>query len=673
MRCCPASIDSEDAHAARRAGGLGRGRRTTSRSTPRSATRQATDRAFAAADHVVAMDFHIGRVTGVPMEPRSALGHYDAASGRYTLYAGSGGAVRQKRELATILGIAPESVRVLSYDVGGNFGTRNRVFVEFGLVLWAAQEARPAGEVHRHALGSVPERLSGPRSRHQGRAGAAQGRPLSGHARDQHQQCRRALRLALAARQGRGPDPRLLRHPGGDAARAWAVFTNTMPTNAYRSSGRPEVTFAIERLIDIAAARARLRPHRTAAQEPRSRPQAMPYRNAVGMTYDSGRYEENMDWAMDIADWKGFAQRKREAAKRGKLLGRGLANYVESSIGAPNEQARITVRPEGRVDVVIGTQPSGQGHETSFAQVVSDLLHVPVETVKIILGDTDVVKVGGGSHSGRSMRHAATVFSKAAVDLIAKGKRIAAVRPRHDARRRSSSTTAASRARDTNRTFDFLELASEAARHDAARGPQGRHRGRHRQRDARSGVSQRLRDLRGRGRSRHRRGEAHPLRLGRRRRPLHQSADRARPDPRRDRAGRRPGAVGAVLRRARLRPAADRLVHGLRHAARRHPAVVHAPRSPRCSRRPIRSASRPAAKAAPPPRPRRSSAPSSTRCASSACATSRCRRRPTMSGATIHDGEGGEGEGRSNRSRSPHPGTRHCNRYTGRAPTGRKP
>src|SRR4029077_3844443 len=116
----------------------------------------------------------------------------------------------------------------------------------------------------------------------------------------------------------------------------------------------------------------------------------------------------------------------REAKKRGKLLGLGLANYVESSIGAPIEQTRITVRPEGRVDVVIGTQPSGQGHETSFAQVVSDLMRVPVERVQIILGDTDVVKVGGGSHSGRSMRHAATVFSKAMPDLIERGRRVAA-------------------------------------------------------------------------------------------------------------------------------------------------------------------------------------------------------------------------------------------------------
>ena len=198
-----------------------------------------------------------------------------------------------------------------------------------------------------------------------------------------------------------------------------------MPTQAYRSSGRPEVTFAIERLIDIAAARLRIDPIELRRRN-LVEPHAMPYRNAVGMTYDSGRYEENMERAIEIADWQGFAQRRREAASRGKLLGRGLANYVESSIGAPNEQARVTVRPEGRVDVVIGTQPSGQGHETSFAQVVSDLLHVPVAAVRIILGDTDVVRVGGGSHSGRSMRHAATVLAKAAPDLIAKGKRITA-------------------------------------------------------------------------------------------------------------------------------------------------------------------------------------------------------------------------------------------------------
>src|SRR5712672_1679101 len=387
--------------------------------------RAATEQAFARADHVVALDLHIDRVTGLPLEPRAALGEYDAASGRYTLHAGSGGAVRQKRELVAVLGIAPERLRVLSYDVGGNFGTRNRIFVEFALVLWAA-----------HKLGR-PVKFAATRSEaflsdYQGRdlvtkvelALARDGRLLAMRATNISNVGARCVSLSPLSK-GAGLIVGSYAIPAA-TLRAMAVYTNTMPTQAYRSSGRPEVTFAIERLIDTAASRLgfdRIKLRRKNL----IRPEAMPYRNAVGMNYDSGRYEENMDWAMDIADWKGFQQRRREAKKRGKLLGLGLANYVESSIGAPNEQARITVQPEGRVDVVIGTQPSGQGHETSFAQVVSDLMRVPVERVQIIFGDTDVVKVGGGSHSGRSMRHAATVFSKAMPDLIERGKKVAAV------------------------------------------------------------------------------------------------------------------------------------------------------------------------------------------------------------------------------------------------------
>jgi carbon-monoxide dehydrogenase large subunit len=423
---------------------------------------EATDQAFARAAHVVAKNFHIGRVTGVPLEPRAALGHYDSATGRYTLYAGSGGAVRQKNELIQVLGIAPENLRVLSPDVGGNFGTRNRTFVEFGLVLWAAKKI------------GRPVKFTATRS--EAFLSDYQGRDLVTKVElaldDKHRFiAMRATNISnVGARcvslsplsKGSGLIPGSYAIPA-TTLRAVAVFTNTMPTNAYRSSGRPEVTFAIERLVDTAAAQ--LGVDRIALRRKNLvPPKAMPYRNSVGMLYDSGRYAENMDWAMDIADWKGFAARRREAKRRGKLLGRGLANYVESSIGAPREQARIKVQPEGRVDVVIGTQPSGQGHETSFAQVISDLLHVPAESVRIILGDTDVVKVGGGSHSGRSMRHAATVFSKAAVDLIARGKAIAAV-VMGAAADSVSFSDGRFVSRDTNLTFDFLELAAEAARH----------------------------------------------------------------------------------------------------------------------------------------------------------------------------------------------------------------
>src|SRR5216683_6410340 len=423
----------------------------------------ATDQAFAAAAHVVAMDFHVDRVTGVPIEPRAALGHYDAQSGRYTLHAGSGGAVRQKRELAAVLGIAPEALRVLSYDVGGNFGTRNRIFVEFGLVLWASRKlGRPVKFTATRSEAFLSD--------YQGRdlvtrvalALAADGRFIAMRATNISNVGARCVSLSPLSK-GSGLIPGSYAIPTA-TLRAVAVFTNTMPTQAYRSSGRPEVTYAIERLIDIAAERLGI-DRVELRRKNLIRPEAMPYRNAVGMRYDSGRYEENMNRAMEIADWKGFPQRRRAAAKRGRLRGRGLANYVESSIGAPNEQARIAVRPQGRVDVVIGTQPSGQGHETSFAQVVSDLLRVPVECVSIILGDTDVVKAGGGSHSGRSMRHAATVFSKALPALVAKGRRIAAIvlaLPPDQI----EFLDGRFRARDSNRSFDFLELAAEAARHD---------------------------------------------------------------------------------------------------------------------------------------------------------------------------------------------------------------
>ena len=421
----------------------------------------ATERAFAAAAHVVERSFHIGRVTGVPMEPRSALAEYDAASGRYTLWAGSGGAVRQKEELAAVLGVPPERLRVFSFDVGGNFGTRNRVYVEFGLVLWAAKKlGRPVRYTATRSEALLTD--------YQGRdlvtkvalALAADGRFLALRAENTSNVGCRCVSLSPLSK-GSG-----LVTGSYDIVAASlnsrAVFTNTMPTNAYRSSGRPEVTYAIERLVDIAAAelgidRIELRRRNLV------RPEQMPYRNAVGMTYDSGEYEANLDRALRLADWHGFARRREEAAGRGRLLGRGFAHYVESSIGAPKERTRITVGAQGRVEIVIGTQPNGQGHETSFPQVAGALLGVPPERIDIVTGDTDIVTAGGGSHSGRSMRHAATLFAKAAPALVAEGKKLAArILDAQAAEVEFADGRFAAPLR--NRSFDFLELAAEAAR-----------------------------------------------------------------------------------------------------------------------------------------------------------------------------------------------------------------
>ena len=421
--------------------------------------RAATDRAFAAADHVVRMDFHVGRVTAVTMEPRAALAQYDAASGHYTLHAGSGGAVRQRRELATVLGLDPEKLRVLSLDVGGNFGARNRVYVEFGLVLWAAGK-----------LG-CPVKYTATRS--EAFLSDYQGRDLVMHTelalgKDGNFLALRSSNLSNVGARCASLSP-LSKGSGlitGSydipfaSLQSRAVFTNTAPTTPYRSSGRPEVNFAIERLIDTAARqlgidRIELRRRNLV------RPEAMPYRNAIGMVYDSGEYEANMDLAMRIAQWDGFAARRREAAARGRLLGLGLAHYVESSIGAPNERAEISIAANGRVRVVIGTQPSGQGHETSFAQVVATLLAVPLAAIDVVMGDTAQVSVGGGSHSGRSMRHAATVFNIASKQLIENGKKLAAF----------LLETAAEKVRFQDgrfsapgcaQSFDFLELAQRA-------------------------------------------------------------------------------------------------------------------------------------------------------------------------------------------------------------------
>ena len=383
--------------------------------------RAGTDAAFAKAEHVVKAAFHIGRVTAVPLEPRSALASYDGSENRYTLYAGSGGAVRQKGELAKILGIDRDSLRVLSLDVGGNFGARNRVYVEFALVLWASRKLK-------RPVKFTATRSESFLSDYQGRdlltrvelALDGDGRFLAMRADNISNVGARCVSLSPL---GKGS---ALITGSYDipvtSLRARAVFSNTMPTQAYRSSGRPEVTYAIERLIELASLQCGFDP-----LELRRRnlvpPEAMPYRNALGARYDSGTYQANMDRTLELADWDGFEERQREAKARGILLGRGFANYVESSIGSPRERAEITVMPEGEIEVVIGTQPSGQGHETSFAQVVADLLCQPVEKVTIVFGDTDLVSVGGGSHSGRSMRHAGTVMLLTSQDLIDEGRR----------------------------------------------------------------------------------------------------------------------------------------------------------------------------------------------------------------------------------------------------------
>src|SRR5262249_10727263 len=155
-------------------------------------------------------------------------------------------------------------------------------------------------------------------------------------------------------------------------------------------------------------------------------PKELPYRTAFGITYDNGDYPESMAKALALSEWADFRKRRAEAKKRGKLLGIGLANYIELTMGYPREWSKITVQPGGEGEGAVGTLSSGQGHETSFAQCVSEWLGVPFESVPLVQGDTDIIPVGGGSHSGRSMRMAGVCMGSAATSVIDRGRRIAA-------------------------------------------------------------------------------------------------------------------------------------------------------------------------------------------------------------------------------------------------------
>ena len=384
----------------------------------------ATEQAFARAAHVVRLATWIQRVTGVPVEPRAAVACYDGATGRYWLHAGSGGIVRQKGELAGILGVPPAAVRVTANDIGGNFGTRNAFFPEFALIAWASKRiGRPVKwtcERHEAFLSDYQGRDLTVEAElaldADGRFVALRGSNLSNVGAHSVSYVPLIKGVGLMTSVYQVPVAHI---------RARAVLSNTAPTNPYRSAGRPEAMFVIERLISIAARRHGLDEVtlRRCNLVPSS---AMPYANPLGLTYDSGAYEQAMDQALALSDWNGFPQRRRHAARRGRLRGIGIANYVEATSGMPRERAEILVRPDGGVDVVIGTLSSGQGHETSFSQLITEWLGIAAEHVRIITHDTDIVTVGGGSHSARSMRFAGIVIGKAADAIIAKGKRIAA-------------------------------------------------------------------------------------------------------------------------------------------------------------------------------------------------------------------------------------------------------
>jgi carbon-monoxide dehydrogenase large subunit len=386
----------------------------------------ATASAFARASVVVRHDFVNQRIANCQMEPRSALGDYDAATGRHTLFSGTQGVVRVQHSLAAAFDVPVDQVRVVSRDVGGGFGPRTFLYPEQAVVVWASRRLRrPVKWTSDRSEGFISDYQARDSIMRAALALDAQGRILGyeiellgnvgAHTLSYvpMSNCRNILTTGYQV-----PAVRL---------QVRAVLTNTVPTAPYRGAGRPEAHHALERLLDMAARRlsmdrVEIRRRNLIARE------QLPYRSPMGLLYDSGDFHGYMERVLTLADWAGFARRKQQAHARGRLAGIGLANYVESPVGAPRERVAVTVWPDDSIEVIVGTQSTGQGHETSYAQVLADQLGVGLEQVRLRYGDTDWVKVGGGTHSDRSMRLAGTLLVRASQQVIEQGRVAAAAR-----------------------------------------------------------------------------------------------------------------------------------------------------------------------------------------------------------------------------------------------------
>jgi len=379
--------------------------------------------AFAKAPHIVKFDTWVQRVAGVPMEPRAAIGEFDAATGKYTLHAGAGGAVSPRRDLAMVLGVPPEQARMVMHDVGGNFGTRGGFNPEFAIVAWAARRVgRPVKWTSDRSEYFAADHQARDLAVSAELALDADGTFLA--MRGSNLVNQGAYALAFGSLNKGVEIMSSIYHVPAVHFRARAALTNTAPTRPYRSSGRPEVMFVMERLIDLAARQTGI--DRIELRRRNLVPEAaMPYTNPFGVVYDSGHYHEVMERVLALADWHGLPARRAAAKARGKCRGIGIANYVDTATGAPRERAEVTVLPEGLVEVVVGTVSQGQGHETSFAQLITEWLGVPLDSVRLVTGDTDRVSVGGGAHSGRALRLGSIVMLNSSSEIIEKGMKIA--------------------------------------------------------------------------------------------------------------------------------------------------------------------------------------------------------------------------------------------------------
>ena len=392
--------------------------------------REPVTRALASAAHVARVDFVVTRVAAAPLEPRGAVGEFDRRSGRYTLHTGIQAPHGTRTLVASILKVPQNQVRVVTGDVGGSFGMRSGIYPEMILVLWAAKRlGRPVKWTSDRREGFVTDE----------------------HGRDNISTVELgldpdgtflALRVAINLNVGAyltqrsaGPGTNNI---GGVAGvyttpaihhQTTGVFSNTTPTGPYRGAGRPEATFAIERVIDVAARELKMDPI-ALRRKNLIPPSAMPFKTGLVFTYDSGDFARGMEMALSLADHAGFEKRRVEARQRGKLRGLGLANAIEVAGGPYTsvnpDTASIRVNPDGSVIVFTGSTSMGQGNETAYAQIVSERLGVPPAQIQVLWGDSDALDAGRGNGGSGALTVGGSAVTRASEKIVERGRRIAA-------------------------------------------------------------------------------------------------------------------------------------------------------------------------------------------------------------------------------------------------------
>ncbi len=394
--------------------------------------KDATDAAFAKAKHVVKLRVENNRLSPVAMEPRVAIGDYNAADDSYTLYTASQNPHGVRMEMSDIFHVPENRIRVVAPDVGGGFGLKGNPFPDDALVFWAARRLRrPVKWVATRSESMLTDHCGRETVYYGELALDEHGKILALRARCLFQVGAYFVGAALAA--------------GAFSVRfipeaydiqtmhilSQGLFTNTSQSGPYRGAGRPEAAYFTERLIEHAARVIGMDP-----AEIRRRnlipPSKLPYATPTLWNYDSGEFERLMDKCIDLSDWKGFAARKKASQKNGKLRGRAVSYYIEFG-GIFNDRMDLRFDPGGTLTILGGTHSHGQGHATVFAQLVHEWLDVPLEDIRYVQGDTAQVPIGRGTYGARSAIVGGNALKAASEAIIAKGKQLAAALMEADA------------------------------------------------------------------------------------------------------------------------------------------------------------------------------------------------------------------------------------------------